>query len=148
MLKTDEHPNGAPKATFDGIIAGLKDDRPHFLAGFSQDFFGKTLIGTKVSKELLETSLTEAMQASPKATIDCVTAFGETDFRNDMAAFTMPTLIVHGVDDKTVPIDISAREAVKLVPSAILKEYDGEAHGLHVTAKDKLNQDLIAFLGS
>jgi pimeloyl-ACP methyl ester carboxylesterase len=105
-------------------------------------------MGVKVSKELLDTSLTVAMQASPKATIDCVTAFGETDFRADMAAFTIPTLIIHGVDDKTVPIDISAREAAKLVPHATLKEYDGEAHGLHVTAKDKLNEDLVAFLGS
>ena len=148
MLKTDEHPDGAPKSTFDGIIAGLKDDRPHFLAGFAPAFYGKTMTGSKASKEVLDDFVAVAMQASPKATTDCVTAFGETDFRKDMAAFTIPTLIVHGVDDKTVPIDISARQAVKLVPSATLKEYDGEAHGLTTTAKDKLNADLIAFLGS
>lgn len=147
MLQTDEHPNGAPKSVFDGMIAGLKEDRPHFLASFAPGFFGKTLTGSKASKEILDDFVAVAMQASPKATVDCVAAFGETDFRKDLAAFALPTLIVHGTDDQTVPIDISAREAAKLVPSAILKEYEGQAHGLNVTAKDKLNADLIAFLG-
>ncbi len=147
LLKTDDNPTGVPKETFDPILEGLKSDRPHFLAGFSQVFFGKTLTGSKVSQEMLDTSLTVAMQASPRATIECAKAFGTTDFRQDMAAFTIPTLIIHGTADKTVPIDASAHQAAKLVPGAILKEYDGEPHGLHVTAMDRLNQDLIAFLG-
>lgn len=147
MLKTDDNPHGLPKETFDPIMEGLKSDRPHFLAGFSQIFFGKTLTGSKVSQEMLDTSLTVAMQASPRATIECAKAFGTTDFRQDMAAFTIPTLIIHGTADKTVPIDASGRQSAKLVPSAVFKEYDGEPHGLHVTAMERLNQDLIEFLG-
>jgi len=147
LLQTDDNPAGVPRETFDPILAGLQDDRPRFLAGFSQVFFGKTLTGSKVSKESLDASLMIAMQASPRATSQCVKAFGTTDFRQDMPAFTIPTLIIHGVEDKTVPIDASARQAAKLIANAVLKEYEGEAHGLHVTAKDRLNADLIAFLG-
>lgn len=147
MLQTDDNPAGVPKETFAPIMEGLKTDRPHFLAGFSETFFGKTLTGSKVSKEMLETSLVVAMQASPRATIECAKAFGTTDFRPDMPAFSIPTLIIHGTADKTVPIDASARQAIKLVPGAILKEYDGEPHGLHITAMERLNSDLIEFLG-
>lgn len=84
--------------------------------------------------------------ASPKATIDCVDAFGATDFRPDLAAFTVPTLIIHGTADKTVPIDPSARAAAKGIPHATLIEYDGEPHGLFATAPERLNEDLLAFL--
>ncbi len=87
------------------------------------------------------------MQASLKATLDCAKAFATTDFRPDLASFHVPTLIIHGTADKTVPIDASARQTAKLLPTAILKEYDGEPHGLHVTAMDRLNADLIEFRG-
>jgi non-heme chloroperoxidase len=85
--------------------------------------------------------------ASPKATINCVDAFGKTDFRKDLAAFTVPTLIIHGTSDKTVPIDLSGRAAATGIARAKLLEYDGEPHGLFATVPDKLNADLIAFIG-
>jgi non-heme chloroperoxidase len=85
--------------------------------------------------------------ASPKATIDCVTAFGTTDFRPDLPSFTgIPTMIIHGAADKTVPIGPTARAAARGIPHAELIEYDGEAHGLFATAPDRLNEDLLRFL--
>lgn len=146
LLKTPEHPNGAPKELFDGFVAELEKDRPHFLAGFGKKFFGAGLLNFAVSSEILDWAQGMALMASPKATIDCVRAFSETDFRPDMAAFTIPTLIVHGTSDETVPIDISAREAAKLVPGAQALEYDGAPHALTFTEKDRLNADLRAFI--
>ena len=87
-----------------------------------------------------------AMMGSPKATLDCVRAFSETDFRRDMAAFRVPTLLIHGDSDVTVPIDKSARVAVKMIPGAVLKEYAGAPHGLHFTEKARLCADLLEFV--
>ena len=146
LLKTAEHPDGVDVSQFDSIVEGLMADRPKFLAGFGQHFFGNTLIDHKVSAETLQWAQGLALQASARATLACVRAFSETDFRPDMAAFTMPTLIVHGTGDKTVPIDVSAHHAAKLAPGARLIAYEGEPHGLMVTAKDRLNADLLSFL--
>ena len=148
LLKTPDHPKGADKGVFDTIIAGLNDDRPHFLANFAKAFYGVGLISKPVSTETLQWSLNLAMQASPKGTIDCVRAFGQTDFRPDMRAFTVPTLIVHGDADATVPIDVTARVAVQAIPRARLIEYAGAPHGLFVTEKDRLNGDLLDFFRS
>jgi non-heme chloroperoxidase len=84
--------------------------------------------------------------ASPKATIDCIDAFGHTNFRPDLKSFTIPTLIIHGTSDKTVPIDPSGRAAAAGISGAKFIEYDGEPHGLFATAPDRLNRDLIEFL--
>jgi non-heme chloroperoxidase len=86
------------------------------------------------------------MQASPKATIDCVTAFSSTDFRADLAAFTVPTLIVHGSSDATVPLQKSAQRVSEALPSARFEVYDGAPHGLYFTEKDRLNADLLEFI--
>ncbi len=88
-----------------------------------------------------------AMTASPLATIKLVRTWSETDFRNDLTKITVPTLVIHGTSDTTVPIDVSARRAIKLLPNAELIEYDGEPHGLNATAAQKTNDDLLAFLG-
>ena len=88
-----------------------------------------------------------ALQAGLKPTLACVDAFGTTDFRPDLAAFRVPTLIVHGTADKTVPIDPSARAAARGISGSQLVEYDGEPHGLNVTASDRLTKDLLTFLG-
>ena len=88
------------------------------------------------------------MMASPKATIDCVRSFSQTDFRTDMGAFEVPTLIIHGDADATVPIDISARSAVRMIKNAALKEYAGAPHGLFFTHKEQLTNDLLLFLGT
>lgn len=146
MLKTEQHENGAPRSTFDEMVEGLRDDRPHFLAGFGETFFGVGMLTSPVSDEMLDWAQVHALKASPKATIDCVRAFSETDFRADLPKLTVPTLVIHGDDDQTVPIDISGRETVKLVPGAQLKEYEGAPHGLFITHKEMLNADLVAFL--
>ena len=146
LLKTDDNPEGVDKKVFDDIVEGVEKDRSHYLTGFLDKFFGRSIISHPVSAEFLQNTINMAMQGSPKATIDCVRAFSESDFRDDLAKITIPTLFIHGTSDATVPIDVSARRAVKMVPGATLIEYDGEPHGLNATAPDKLNADLLTFL--
>ena len=147
MLQTSDNPNGVPSATFDQMTAGMKHDRAAFWGTFFKDFFGVGALSHPVSSEVLEWCRHMAMQASLKATLDCAKAFATTDFRPDLAAFHVPTLIVHGTDDKTVPIDASAREAAKGIRHAKLIEYEGAPHGLFATHKDRMIQDLVSFLG-
>jgi non-heme chloroperoxidase len=104
------------------------------------------LLNFGVSEAVLDWSGSVAMMASHKATLDCVRSFSETDFRRDMAAFTMPTLIVHGDADKTVPIAVSGAVAAGMIPDATFVIYEGEPHGLFMTSKDRLNADLVQFL--
>jgi pimeloyl-ACP methyl ester carboxylesterase len=146
LLQATDNPGGVDPAVFDSMVTGLERDRPAFLAPFIRQFFGAGLLNFSVSSEILQASLVAAMQGSPKATIDCVRAFSQTDFRSDMAAFTVPTLIIHGTTDATVPMEVSGQSAHALVPSATFIAYDGEPHGLHFTAKDRLNRDLFEFL--
>ncbi len=146
LLKTADNPTGADKSIFDDMIDNLEADRPAFLAAFGKKFFGAGLLNFSVSSELLQWAGNLALQGSPKATIDCVRAFSETDFRADCAKLAVPTLIIHGDADQTVPIDASAREAVKLIPGSTLIEYEGAPHALMYTERARLNQDLIRFL--
>jgi pimeloyl-ACP methyl ester carboxylesterase len=146
LLKTTNNPDGVDQAVFDAMLAGLADDRPHFLADFGKTFFGNGLIEKNVSTEMLAWTLQMAMTGSLRATQECAKAFATTDFRPDLAAFDIPTLIIHGDADKTVPIDSSARPAARLIKTASLVEYAGEPHGLHATAKQRLGEDLLAFL--
>jgi pimeloyl-ACP methyl ester carboxylesterase len=145
LVKTDDNPNGVDRSVFDAMIEGLEKDRPAFLASFARKFYGDSLIKPAVSKELLEWTASLAFQGSARATRACVRAFSETDFRADLAALTVPTLIVHGDADATVPIDVSARVAAKLVPGATLAVYEGAPHGLFITAKEQLASDLATF---
>ena len=110
-------------------------------------FYGVGMVSSPVSDALLDWTFTLAVMASPHATISCVDAFGKTDFRDDLASFTIPTLVIHGTSDKTVPIEPTGRAAAKGIPGARLLEYGGEPHGLFATAPDNLNHDLIAFIG-
>ena len=146
LLKTEDHPDGVPKEVFDGIVEGLKSDRPHFLAGFFKKVFGVGVLSSPVSSEALQWTLSLAMLASPKATVDCVRAFGETDLRADMAAFKVPTLVIHGDADVTVPIDVAGRVAAQMIAGAEFKVYEGAPHGLPMTHAQRLSEDLIAFL--
>lgn len=148
LLQTPDHPEGVERGTFDDIIDGLMQDRPNFLAGFGKKFFGAGLLNFTVTTEILQWALGLALQASPKATIDCVRAFSETDFRPDMAAFTVPTLIIHGDSDAIVPAEVSGRAAAALVPTATYLEYPGAPHALFFTHKDDVNADLISFLSA
>ncbi len=148
MLKTDDNPHGVEQAVFDGMRAALLADRPKFFADFFKDFFGVGLVSHPVSDQYLQWTRSVAMQASLKATLACANSFATTDFRLDLDAVTVPTLIVHGTADATVPIDASSRPAAKAIPSAVLKEYEGAPHGLLATHKDQLVDDLLAFLQS
>ena len=148
MLKTDDNPDGVPADMIEQIKAGILKDRPHFLAGFLQDFYGVGWITSPVSQEQLDASLMLAMQGGLKPTLACVDAFAETDFRSELSAFRVPTLIVHGTADKTVPIDPTGRAAAAGIAQAQLIEYDGAPHGLTVTEKDRLTTDLLAFLAA
>ncbi len=148
LLRTPDREVGVAAEDIDGIKEGLRKDRPAFLQDFFKSFYGNGLLGGGASKGVLDWSLMMAMQASPKATLDCVTAFGTTDFRPDMAAFHVPTLVIHGTDDHTVPIDATGREAARMIAGAELIEYEGAAHGITVTHADRLTQDLLDFLRS
>ncbi len=146
LLQTGDHPEGVPVSVFDDMKAGIKADRAHFLAGFLKNFYGVGLMSHPVSAEQVEWSLQIALQAGPQGTLACIDAFSSTDFRPDLPAFTMPTLIIHGTGDQIVPIDISARAAAKAIPQAELLEYEGAPHGLLASHKDVVTRDLIAFL--
>lgn len=146
MLQTPDNPNGVPQATFDQITAGLKEDRAHFYTSFFKDFYGVGLVSHPVSNEVIDWSRNVAMLASFKATLGCANAFATTDFRPDLAAFNVPTLIIHGTSDQIVPIDASARQAAAGIANATLIEYDGGPHGLFATHKEQLTNDLLMFL--
>ncbi|MDQ3322124.1 MAG: alpha/beta hydrolase [Acidobacteriota bacterium] len=146
MLKTEDNPNGTDQATFDQMTEAMKQDRAKFFASFFKDFYGVGLISHPVSDELLEASRNVAMQASLKATLDCAKAFATTDFRPDLAAISVPTLIIHGTADKTVPIDASGRAAAEGIANSKLIEYDGAPHGLFATHKEQFTNDLLEFL--
>ena len=148
MLQTGDNPNGVPQATFDEMTAGMKKDRAHFFSGFFKDFFGASALSSPVSDEVLMNSWRQAMLAGLHPTLAAAKAFATTDFRPDLASFKSPTLIIHGTKDATVPIDATARESAKAIPNAKLIEYDGSAHGLFASDKQRLIEDLAAFLTS
>lgn len=146
MLQTADNPKGAPQSVFAEMTAGMKADRAHFLAGFFKDFYGVGFFEQPASDEVLAASWNVAMMAGIKPTLACAAAFSSTDFRPDLPAFHVPTLIIHGTADATVPIDASGRAAAAGIRGAKLVEYDGAPHGLNVTHKDRLSADLLAFL--
>lgn len=147
MLKTDDNLHGTPQKTFDEIGDGIKSDRAHFFRQtFFPQFFGVGPISHPVSDELLAMCTETALQAGLKPTLACAKAFSHTDFRGDLASFNVPTLIIHGTADKTVPIDAAGRAAAKGIANSTLLEYDGQPHGLNVTANDRLTRDLLHFL--
>ena len=146
MLKTDDNPDGVPQATFDEMTAGMKKDRAHFFTGFFKDFYGVGALSSPVSDEVLMNSWRQTMLSGTKNMLDAAKAFGTTDFRPDLASFKSPTLVIHGTADKTVPIDPTGRVVAAKVAGAKLIEYDGSAHGLFATDKDRLIADVTAFL--
>ncbi|WP_068075876.1 alpha/beta fold hydrolase [Novosphingobium lentum] len=147
MLQTDDNPHGVPQATFDQMTEGMLTDRARFMTGFFKDFYGVGMLSSPVSDEVLQLSWATAMQAGLRPTLAAAKAFATTDFRPDLASFTVPTLIIHGTSDKTVPIDATAREVVKTVQQATLIEYPGEPHGVFATQTERLTRDLLAFIG-
>ena len=147
-LKTADNPNGSPPEAFAETARALTEDRPEFLGRFFRDFFGVNLLSQPVSDELLQWARSVAMQASLKATLDCLKAFSTTDFRSELECFRVPTLFIHGTEDLTVPIDASSRPAAQAITPAKLLAYDDAPHGLWATHKERLSSDIIEFLNS
>ena len=145
MLKSDNNPNGITPDVLEQIRVGLRKDRPAFLTAFFKDFYGQGLRGG-VSQPILDWTRDMAMMASPRATLECVTAFGTTDFTGDVSRIRVPTLVIHGTGDKTVPIAATAQRLAKMLPNARLIEYGGAPHGLTATHADQLVEDLLEFL--
>lgn len=144
--KASDYPQGVAKEVFDGIKGGLRNDRAQFLSDFATIFFGTNRSNHKVSPGILAQTFNIAMLASLKGTLDCVTAFSETDFRADMKKFSVPTLVIHGDDDQVVPFETTGKVAAEMVPGAQLKVYAGAPHAFCFTHKEQLNEDLLAFL--
>lgn len=147
LLQTDDNPDGAPKKVFDQMIEGIRKDRFDFLATFGKKFFGVGMISHPVSDATLNWMQAMCQIASPRATEQCVVAFSATDFRQDLQTIRVPTLVIHGSADETVPAKVSGERMKQFVPQAKFVEYDGAPHGLFITEKDRLNQDLLNFAG-
>jgi non-heme chloroperoxidase len=147
MLKTAANPAGLPVGEFDKIRLGAMTDRSQLYRDIaSGPFFGANRPGAKVSQGTIDSFWLQGMQAGHKNAYDCIKAFSETDFTDDLKKFDVPTLIIHGDDDQIVPIGAAALRSVKLIKNATLKIYAGAPHGLAYTHKDQLNADLLAFL--
>jgi non-heme chloroperoxidase len=145
MLKTAANPGGLPMDAFDQIRAGVLADRSQFFKDLTTPFYGANRPGAKVSQGLRDTFWLQGMLGGHKGLIDCIKAFSETDFTEDLKKLDVPTLILHGDDDQIVPIGASAMLSSKLVKGATLKVYPGLSHGMCSTHKDLVNADLLAF---
>jgi len=146
MLKTASNPGGLPMEVFDGIRAGVSNDRSQFYKDLSIPFYSANRPGANVSQGLHDSFWLQGMQGGIKSQFDCIKQFSETDFSDDLRKFDVPTLIVHGDDDQIVPIDDSARLAAQLVKQSTLKVYAGASHGLAATHQEQFNADLLAFI--
>jgi non-heme chloroperoxidase len=144
-----DNPDGVPRKVFSDMQENIRKDRIGFLDDFGKMFFGVNLIKHPLSAPLLEHYRNLASVASQRATLECVTAFGFTDFRSDLEALkNIPTLIIHGDSDKIVPMEASAERTVQILPSAQYLVYAGAPHGLFYTHREQLNKDLVAFINS
>ena len=146
MLRTAANPGGLPLETFDAIRAGVLADRSQYFKELTVPFYGANRPGAKVSQGLRDAFWLQGMQAGFKAVVDCIRAFSETDFTNDLKAFDVPTLVMHGDDDQIVPIADSALLSAKAISNARLLVYQGGSHGICSTEKNRVNEDLLAFL--
>jgi non-heme chloroperoxidase len=146
MLKTAANPGGLPIEVFDQIRTSVLADRSEFFRDLSTPFYGANRPGAKVSEGLRDSFWLQGMQAGFKGVFECIKAFSETDFTDDLKKFDVPTLILHGDADQIVPIGASAMLSSKLVKDSTLKIYPGAPHGMCSTLKDQVNTDLLAFL--
>jgi non-heme chloroperoxidase len=145
-LKSPANPDGLPMEAFDQLRAAVQVDRSQFFKDLSTPFYGANRTGAKVSQGLRDSFWLQGMQCGLKAAYDCIKAFSETDFTEDLKKFDVPTLILHGDDDQIVPIGDSALLSSKLVKGATLKIIPGAPHGMCSTLKDRINAELLAFL--
>jgi non-heme chloroperoxidase len=145
MLRTPGNPGGLPMDVFDGIRAGVLADRSQFFKDLTTPFYGANRAGAKVSQGVRDSFWMQGMAAGFKGVIDCIKAFSETDFTEDLKKIDVPTLIMHGDDDQIVPIGASAMLSTKLVKGSTLKVYPGLSHGMCTINKDQINADLLSF---
>jgi non-heme chloroperoxidase len=146
MLKTAGNPNGTPKEAFDQIRAGTLADRSQFFKDLTMPFYGFNRSGAKISEGLRESFWLQGMTGGIKPIYDCIEQFSESDFTDDLKKIDIPVLVAHGDDDQIVPIDASARLAVKLLANSTLKIYPGGSHGIAQTHPELFNADLLAFI--
>ena len=146
MLKTQANPGGLPIGVFDGIRAGVLADRSQFFKDLTTTFYGANRPGAAVSQGLRDFFWLQGMQAGFNGVLDCIKAFSETDFTEDLKKIDVPTLILHGDDDQIVPINDSALLSAALVKGSTLKVYPGAPHGMCSTLKNRVNADLLAFI--
>ncbi|MGI4790585.1 MAG: alpha/beta fold hydrolase [Janthinobacterium lividum] len=146
MLKTDNNPEGAPLSVFDDLRASILADRSQFFKDLSMPFYGYNKPDAKISQGVRDSFWMQGMQGSVKGQYECIKAFFETDFREDLKKFDVPTLVLQGDADQIVPITIASLRTVNLLKGAALKVYPGAPHGLCTTLADQVNADLLAFL--
>jgi non-heme chloroperoxidase len=143
ILQKKGNTDGVPQSQFDIMKNSIVADRPAFMREFLNDFFGVGVITSPVSQAVLNWAWRMCMQAGLRPTLECLTAFSTADFREELGAFSVPTLIVHGTSDKTVPIDASGRAAARGINGATAIEYDGAPHGVFATHTDRLISDIM-----
>jgi non-heme chloroperoxidase len=146
LLKTPANPEGSPLELFDGLRSALFNDRPKFWSDFAMAFYGANRPDAKVSQGTLDQFWRLSMQAGLKNAYECIKAFSETDFTEDLKKFDVPALILHGEDDQIVPIKDTAFKSSQLIRNAKMITYPGAPHGLTTTHQDQINADLLAFL--
>ena len=145
MLKTDDNPDGVPQSTFDEMTEGMKTNYRNFFTDFFKDFYGDGVLSNKVTDEEKHWAWMTTMMSAKWATMKSAEAFATTDFRPDLSHFDVPTLVIHGTKDQTVPIDATGRQVAETVGSAKLIEYDGEPHAVFATQTERLADDLSRF---
>jgi non-heme chloroperoxidase len=146
MLKTEANPEGTPTQAFDDIRAAVLADRSQFFKDLTMPFYGANRDGSSVSQGIKDGFWLQGMQAGYKNVLDCIKAFSETDFTEDLKKIDVPTLIIHGDDDQIVPIGASALKSEKLITGSKLTIYQGAPHGIPETHRNQLNTDLLSFL--
>jgi non-heme chloroperoxidase len=149
MLKTDDNPGGVPIAAFDELRDGSVADRSQLYRELADGpFFGNNRPGARISQGMRDAFWLQGMQAGHKSALDCIEAFSETDFRDDLRSFEIPTLVVHGDDDQVVPYEVGGKASAAMIEGAVLKTYAGGPHGVTDTHKEQLCDDLLDFVKS
>jgi non-heme chloroperoxidase len=146
MVKTEKNPLGTPISVFDGLRAAYIENRAQFYKDITLPFYSYNRPGAKISEGIRDKWWLQGMMGGVKAGYDCIKAFSETDFTEDLKKFDVPTLILHGEDDQIVPIAASGPQSAKLVKGSVLKTYPGFPHGMPTTNADQINADLLAFI--
>ena len=146
MLQTDTNMEGVPSEVFDDMLFKMRQDRIGFLDEFGKIFFGETMFHKPLSFPLMDYFRNLCSMASPRATVECAKAFSSTDFRDEMKTLNVPTLIIHGDEDKTVPFEATGKLAAIAIPGSKLIIYEGSPHGLFYTEKHRLNDDILDFI--